>query len=56
MIKLPLLAKLLNITDDDIKKLTMDQLRVLLGVFRYLARVIEREINTREPNFTRKKN
>jgi hypothetical protein len=49
MIQLNALHNLLNIKEDEIKKLDMEQLRLMLGIFRYLTRVIEREINEREP-------
>lgn len=45
MIKIELLKKILNADDDEIKKLDVEQLRVLLGVFRYFVRRLEREVN-----------
>ncbi len=47
MIKVNNLKEILNIKDEEIKKLDIEQLRVLLGVFRYRVRGIEREINHR---------
>ena len=49
MIKLELLRKLLNADEAELKKINMEQLRTLLGTFRYLVRLLEREINKRSP-------
>ena len=48
MIQLKLLKNLLNTSDQELQKLALDQLRTLLGVFRYFVRILEREINMRE--------
>lgn len=42
------LKKLLNVKDEDLKTYTVDQLRLMLGVFHYLSRLMQREINARE--------
>lgn len=47
MIKLKLLQKLLNTNEKELKKLDVEKLRTLLGVFRYMVRFLEREINKR---------
>ncbi len=47
MIELQSLKKLLNIKDEELQKLDTEQLRAMLGVFRYSVRGIEREINRR---------
>ena len=47
MINTELLIKLLNADKDELKKFNLDQLRVLLGVFRYFVRMLEREVNNR---------
>ena len=47
MIELKTLKKLLNTRDEELQKLDIEQLRVLLGTFRYRVRSIEREINRR---------
>ncbi len=47
MIKVELLQKLLNIQDEEFQKFDIEQLRLMLGVFRYLVRSAEREINRR---------
>jgi hypothetical protein len=47
MIELKSLKKLLNIKDEELQKLDIEQLRAMLGVFRYSVRGIEREINRR---------
>ena len=48
MIKTQELKKLLNVKEKDLKVLSVDQLRLLLGVFRYMTRILEREINNRD--------
>ncbi len=48
MIKIELLNRLLNIKDNDLKNLDTEKLRLLLGVFRYLTRVLERELIKRD--------
>lgn len=47
MIEIKTLKSLLNISDAELQKLDIEQLRVLLGVLRYRVRSIEREINRR---------
>lgn len=41
------IKKLLNIKDEQLQKLDIEQLRILLGSTRYLTRQVEREINRR---------
>lgn len=41
------LKQLLNIKEEDIKHYSIEQLRDMLGVFHYLSRVMQREINQR---------
>ena len=53
MIKVQELRDLLNLSDKELKKLDVEQMRLLLGVFRYMTRVLEREINAREPEKSR---
>ncbi len=48
MIKVDTLKNLLNVKEKDLKKLDIEQLRLLSGVFRYMTRIIDREINSRE--------
>lgn len=45
MLSLKLLRSLLNADDNEIQGLTVDQLRLLLGVLRFRVRLLEREIN-----------
>lgn len=47
MIELKTLKKILNFKDEELKKLDIEQLRAMLGIFRYGVRGIEREINRR---------
>lgn len=47
MIKVELLNKLLNIKDEDLRNFSLEQLKLLLGVFRYVVRILEREVNHR---------
>ncbi|MCC6759149.1 MAG: hypothetical protein IT395_05960 [Candidatus Omnitrophica bacterium] len=47
MIELKALKDILNIKDEELQKLDIEQLRALLGTFRYRVRSIEREINRR---------
>ena len=47
MIKVELVHKLINADDAEIKKIDTDQLRTVLGSFRYLVRRLERELNSR---------
>ena len=46
-IKTQELKILLNLEEKDLKKLSVEQLRLLLGVSHYLARLTQREINVR---------
>ena len=46
-IKTKELKDLLNLNEQDIHKLSVDQLRLMLGVFHYLSRLMQREINKR---------
>lgn len=47
MIELKSLKNILNIKDEELQELDIEQLRALLGTFRYRVRSIEREINRR---------
>ena len=47
MIEIKTLKKILNFKDEELKKLSVEQLRAMLGTFRYLVRGLEREINRR---------
>ena len=49
MIKISTLKTLLDFKDQEIKKMKTEQLRLLLGVLRYATRIIQREMNEREP-------
>ncbi len=46
-IKIQELKDLLNLEEEDLKKFSIDQLRLLLGVCHYSARLAQREINAR---------
>ncbi|MEI7998539.1 MAG: hypothetical protein WCH62_03425 [Candidatus Omnitrophota bacterium] len=48
MIKIKLLHELLELKEQELEQYTVDQLRLMLGVFRYLTRIIERKINASE--------
>lgn len=48
MINTKTLHSLLNLDEDEIKNFDMEQLRLMLGIVRYSARVLEREVNNRE--------
>ena len=50
MIKINQLRALLNCKELELQKFNIEQLRLLLGIFRYLTRIFEREINQRESN------
>lgn len=50
MVKIEELRRLLNVREEEIKKLDIEQLRLMLGIFRYLTRIVEREINQRKPD------
>ena len=43
------LQKLLDLDEADLKDLDTEKLRLLLGVLRCAVRIVEREINEREP-------
>ena len=43
-----MLKDLLNIKEKDLNSLDLEQLRLLLGTFRYLSRLLDREINNRQ--------
>jgi hypothetical protein len=47
VIKTEFLKRLLNIDSKELAKIDVEQLRIMLGVFRYLVREVEREINRR---------
>lgn len=47
MIELKSLKSILDIKDEELQRLDIEQLRALLGTFRYRVRSIEREINRR---------
>jgi hypothetical protein len=47
MIEVKSLKTILNIKDEELRELDIEQLRALLGTFRYRVRSIEREINRR---------
>jgi hypothetical protein len=45
MFKLESLQKMMDVNEEDLKDYDTEQLRVMLGVFRYIVRVLERVIN-----------
>jgi len=47
-IKVEELKHLLELKDEDMAKLSTDQLRLVLGVLRFTTRVVQRELNDRE--------
>jgi len=47
-IKVEALKNFLDLEEKDVKKLDMEQLRLVLGVLRYTTRVVQRELNKRE--------
>lgn len=47
-IKVEELKHLLDLKEDDLKKLNAEQLRLLLGVLRYTTRLAQRELNERD--------
>ncbi|MBI4309988.1 MAG: hypothetical protein HY591_06620 [Candidatus Omnitrophica bacterium] len=51
-IKTQELKDLLNLEDHDLNNLSVEQLRLLLGVCHYLARLTQREINGRLGDFS----
>ncbi len=48
MISTELLQKFLKIKKEDLAKYDPEQLRLMLGVFRYVVRSLEREVNERD--------
>ncbi|MBP9855167.1 MAG: hypothetical protein KBD53_09915 [Candidatus Omnitrophica bacterium] len=50
MIRVELLHKLLNTKESDLKEIDTEQLRTMLGAFRYFVRLMERELNIRSAN------
>lgn len=47
-IKVDELNHFLQLKEEDVKKYTTEQLRLILGVLRYSTRVAQRELNVRE--------
>ena len=47
-IKVEELKNLLDLKEEDVKKLDIEQLRLLLGVLRFTTRTVQRELNERE--------
>ena len=47
-IKVEALKNFLDLEEKDVKKLSTDQLRLVLGVLRYTTRTVQRELNNRE--------
>jgi len=47
-IKTEELKNLLELKEDDLKKLSAEQVRLILGVLRYATRVVQRELNDRD--------
>ena len=50
MINVSTLKSLLEFKDEDLKKLDIEQLRLIVGVLRYATRVVQRQVNEREPD------
>jgi hypothetical protein len=48
MVKIEELKNLLELKESEVKKMSIEQLRLLLGVLRYSTRIIQRELNSRE--------
>jgi hypothetical protein len=48
MIKIEELSSLLKLKESETSKMTIEQLRLLLGVLRYSTRIVQRELNSRE--------
>ncbi len=46
------LKNLLNLEDKDLDDLSVDQLRLLLGVSHYWSRLLQRSINRRSDDFS----
>lgn len=55
MIKIEELSNLLKLKESETSKMTIEQLRLLLGVLRYSTRIVQRELNTREDFIISKK-
>lgn len=47
-IKVEALKNLMELKEEDVRKLNTDQLRLILGVLRYSTRIVQRELNDRE--------
>lgn len=47
-IKVAELKNLLDLKEEDVKKLDTEQLRLVLGVLRFTTRIVQRELNLRE--------
>jgi len=47
-IKVDALKDFLELKEEDVAKLSVDQLRLVLGVLRYTTRIVQRELNQRE--------
>ena len=47
-IKVEALKDFLDLKEEDVKKLGVEQLRLVLGVLRYTTRIVQRELNDRE--------
>ena len=54
MINIKTLKTLLDFKEEDIKKLSTEQVRLLLGVLRYSTRMVQREVNSRDEIVPRK--
>ncbi len=55
MVKIEELKNLLELKESDAAKMSVEQLRLLLGVLRYSTRIIQRELNIREESIVSKK-
>ncbi len=55
MVKIEELKNLLELKESDAAKMSVEQLRLLLGVLRYSTRIVQRELNTREDFIISKK-
>jgi len=47
-IKMKELKNLLELKEEDVEKLSTEQLRLVLGVLRYTTRIAQRKLNERE--------
>jgi hypothetical protein len=47
-IKIDELKHFLELKEDDVRKLSTEKLRLVLGVLRYTTRTVQRELNNRE--------